>query len=173
MVVLCKGNNYNKFGMGKNQLSRDSEFVVGENKGLNYVLAAVCVALFLYGAVDAIGRQFKNIDYQSYFLALALIPAWHFFKRGQSKTVYIRVNKTGLYEGKKFVTGWSNLIKVYITQKEKTRIYNIQDNFILVVEYWNDTLQQGTRRKIPLTNSQNKSEEEVLEAIQFFWKEFR
>jgi len=28
-------------------------------------------------------------------------------------------------------------------------------------------------KKIPLTNTQNKSEEEVLEAVMFFWKEYK
>jgi hypothetical protein len=30
-----------------------------------------------------------------------------------------------------------------------------------------------SRRKIPLTNTQNKSEEDVLQALQFFCKEYK
>ena len=47
-------------------LSKDSEFVVGEDKVLNYILAALFLALFLYGLIDAVLRHFKNIDYQSF-----------------------------------------------------------------------------------------------------------
>jgi hypothetical protein len=36
-----------------------------------------------------------------------------------------------------------------------------------------DGYEQGFRRTIPLTNTQNKSEEEVLEAVKFFWNEYR
>ncbi|HQX74372.1 MAG TPA: hypothetical protein PK298_15800, partial [Chitinophagaceae bacterium] len=57
--------------------------------------------------------------------------------------------------------------------KEKTGIFNIVDNFILVVEYTRDGSPEGFRRKIPLTNTQNKSEEEVLEAVKFFWSVYR
>jgi hypothetical protein len=87
--------------------------------------------------------------------------------------VYIRVNKTGIYQDEKLITGWPNLIKTFVAQKENKKFYNIQDNFLLVVEYRKDGHSEGFRRKIPLTNTQNKSEEEVLEAVQFFWKEYR
>jgi hypothetical protein len=160
--------------MGKTQLSKDSEFVVREDKVLNYILAALFFALFLYGFIDAIRRHFINIDYQSYFFTLALLPAIYCLRRGRRKRLYIRINKTGIYQDEKLLTGWSNLLKVYISQEEKKSLrFNLMDNFILVVEYRKDGFKQGFRRKIPLTNSQNKSEEEVLEAVKFFWKEYR
>ena len=158
--------------MGKKPLNKDSEFVVGEEKVLNYILAILCFALFMYGLIDAVRRHFVNIDYQSFFFALALIPAFLFFKKARSSRVYIRVNKTGIYQDEKLVTHWPGLLKAYLAQKEKTGLFNIQDNFLLVVEYKKDALKQGFRHKIPLTNTQNKSEEEVLEAVQFFWKEY-
>jgi hypothetical protein len=158
--------------MGKIPLTKDSEFVVGEEKVLNYILAALFFALFLYGVIDAL-RHFKNIDYQSYVFALALAPAIYCFRRAHNKRIYIRVNKTGIYQDEQLITDWSNLLKVFVTQKEKKGIYDISDNFILVVEYRKDGLPQGFRSKLPLTNTQNKSDEEVLEAVKFFWKEYK
>lgn len=159
--------------MRKTPLSRDSEFVVGEEKVINYVMAAFFLALFLYGLIDAISRRFINIDYQSYVFALAIVPFIYCLRRAQRKKVYIRVNKTGIYQDEKLITGWANLIKTFVAQKENKKFYNIQDNFLLVVEYRKDGHSEGFRRKLPLTNTQNKSEEEVLEAVQFFWKEYR
>lgn len=159
--------------MGKTSLTKDSEFLVGEEKILNYILASLCFALFLYGIFDAVRRHFTHIDYQSFVFALALVPAFLFFRKARSRRVYIRVNKTGIYEGEQLLTGWSNLLKAYITQKEKKGIFSIQDNFLLVVEYRKKDSKEGIRRKIPLTNTQNKSEEEVLEAVNFFWKEYK
>lgn len=159
--------------MGKIPLNKDSEFVVGEEKVLNYVMALLFFALFLYGLIDAIKRHFINIDYQSYFLTLALIPVVYCIRRANSKRVYIRVNKTGIYHDEQFVTGWPQLFKAFVTQKEKKGFFNILDNFILVVEYRKDGSAKGFRRQIPLTNTQNKSEEEVLEAVKFFWKEYK
>ena len=159
--------------MAKIPLTKDSEFVVGEEKVLNYIMTAFFIALFLYGLIDAIRRRFINIDYQSFIFAFALVPAIYCFRRAHNNRVYIRANKTGIYKDEQLVTGWSNLLNAFITQKEKTGIFNIVDNFILVVEFTKDGSPEGFRRKIPLTNTQNKSEEEVLEAVQFFWSVYR
>jgi hypothetical protein len=160
--------------MGKIKLNKDSQFIVGEEKILNYILAILCFGLFVYGVVDAIKRHFINIDYQSFVFALALAPAYLFFRKARSKKVYIRINKTGIYQGRQLVADWSNLINAFIDQKEKKNFFNIQDNFMLILEYRKkDVAKQVFRSKIPLTNTQNKSEEEVLEAVMYFWKIYR
>ena len=159
--------------MGKTPLSKDSEFVVREEKVLNFILASLCLALFLYGLIDAARRHFTKIDYQSFVFALALLPAFLFFKKARSSRVYIRINKNGIYQDEKLITHWPGLMKAYIAQKEKKGFFNIQDNFLLVVEYKKDAANQGFRHKIPLTNTQNKSEEEVLDAVKFFWNVYR
>lgn len=157
--------------MGKTQLTKGSEFVVREEKLLNYILASLCFALFLYGIIDAARRHFTNIDYQSYVFALALLPAFLFFRKARNSRIYFRVNKAGIYQDEKLVTNWPGFLNAYLDQKEKKGFFNIQDNFMLVVEYKKDG--KGFRHRIPLTNTQNKSEEDVLAAVKFFWKEFR
>lgn len=159
--------------MAKAPLTNDSEFVVGEEKSINYVMAVFFIALFLYGVIDAARHQFKNIDYQSYIFALTIAPAVYCFRRAQSKRAYIRINKTGIYKEEQLVTGWSSLLKFYLAQEKKKSFYNIQDNFILVVEYSGTDPQKGIRKKIPLTNTQNKSEEDVLAAVDFFWQQYK
>ena len=160
-----------KLGMRKMILNKDSEFLVGENKILDYILASLFFGLFLYGLIDAIINHFTKLNYIDFLFSIALLPALLFFKKGRSNKVYIRINKTGIYQNEQLVTGWSHLLNAYISQQEK--VFSIQDNFILVVEYLKENDDKGFRRKIPLTNTQNKSEEEVLEAVQFFWKEYR
>jgi hypothetical protein len=157
--------------MAKRSLTIKDEFVVGEAKVLNYVLACLFLALFLYGLTDAVQRNFKNIDYQSYVFVLALLPAVYCLRRAQRKRIYIRINKTGIYQDEQLVTPWSGFIKAHITQKEKTKLINLMDNFLLQVEYKKDG--RGFRRQIPLTNTQNRSEEEVLQAVEFFWKQYQ
>jgi hypothetical protein len=159
--------------MGKTPLTKDSEFLVGEEKILSYILASLCFALFLYGLIDAARRHFINIDYQSFVFALALMPAYIFFKKARSRRIFIRINKKGIYQDEKPVTGWPGFHKAYLDQKKKRAFFNIQDNFQLVVEYRGEAAGKFLRSRIPLTNTQNKSEEEVLEAVQFFWKEYR
>jgi hypothetical protein len=156
--------------MAKNTLSKDSQFIVGEEKVLNYILALLFFGLFMYGLIDAVLYQFKKLTYLNAVFAVALIPAIFSFQKARSKRVYIRVNKNGIYQDERLLTNWHNYLKAYITQKEV--VFSIQDNFLLVVEYKKDVSDKGFRKKIALTNTQNKSEEDVLEAIQFFSKEF-
>lgn len=159
--------------MGKKTLHKDSEFIVAEEKVINYVMAIFFLALFLYGVADAVKHRFINIDYQSYVFALAIIPAIYCIRRANNNRVYIRVNRTGIYYQEELLTSWANFHNAFIDQKEKNGFFNIKDNFLLVVEYRKEGHQEGFRKKIPLTNTQNKSEEEVLEAVIFFWNEYR
>ena len=157
--------------MRKTPLTKDSEFIVGEEKVLNYIIAFLFLALFMYGLIDAAARKFINIDYQSLIFTLALAPAFIFFRKGRSKRIFLRINKTGIYQEEKLLTNWSQFIKAFLTQEEK--LVSIKDNFVLVVEYRKEGQKEGFRRKIPLSNTQNKSEEDVLEAVRFFWKEYK
>ena len=154
--------------MSKNTLNKDNDFIVGEEKTLLFILAGLFFAIFLYGVVDVVLHGFEKITYLNYMYTIALGPAFLFFKKGRSKKVFIRINKTGIYQDEKLVTNWNNFINAYISQKPK--LLSIQDNFILVVEYHKHNMSDGFRRNIPLTNTQNKSEEDVLEAVLFFWK---
>jgi len=84
-----------------------------------------------------------------------------------------KANGLDIYQDEKLLTGWAGLMKAYIAPKEKKGFFEIRDNVVLVIEYRNEGTNQGIRRKIPLTNTQNKSEEDVLQAVNFFWKEYK
>ena len=107
--------------MTKIELTKESEFIVGENKLMNDILAILFLAIFLYGLGDAVSRNFKNIDYQSYVLTLALIPVVYCLRRANSKRVYIRINKNGIYKDEQIVTGWSTLLNYYLAQEKKKK----------------------------------------------------
>lgn len=157
--------------MAKAPLTINSEFTVKEEKVLNYILCILCFALFMYGLSDAINKHFVKIDYQSYFFAAAIFPAILFFNKARSKRVFIRVNKTGIYQDEKLVTGWADFLKAYLAQDKKSglKAASIQDKFVLMVEHRKaGDPRTGLRRKIPLGNTQNKSEEDVLAAVHFF-----
>jgi hypothetical protein len=157
--------------MPNTPLTKNSEFIVGEDKVLDYIVGSLFFALFLYGLIDAILHRFTNFNFLTIVFVIALAPAIILFARAKNKRIYIRINKTGIYKDEQLLTRWQNLLNAYIDQKEI--VLSIQDNFILVLEYMKDGYEQGFRRTIPLTNTQNKSEEEVLEAVKFFWKEYR
>lgn len=148
-------------------LEKDSEFTVKEEKVLDYILAILFFAVFVLGLVYALKNNITREDLVGGLLMLALIPSLMAFAKAKSKRVYIRINKTGIYQDEQLVAGWDKMIKAYISQRQITGQW--QDNFMLVLEYRKEVLVSGFRRKIPLTNTQNKSEEEIIEAIRFFW----
>lgn len=155
--------------MSKKPLTKETQFIVGEEKILNFILAGLFLLLFIYGLADAIRKNFSNLDYSSMVFVIGLSLSFLFFNKGRSKRVFIRVNNKGIYQDEKLVTGWADIIKASITQDQK--VFSVKDNFILLVEYKKD--KTGFRRKIPLGNTQNKSEEEVLAAIKFFLKVYQ
>lgn len=158
--------------MPKSPLTIETEFVVGEEKLLNYIVAFLFSGLFLYGLVDVILMRFSNLQFWHLLFLFALVPTALFIRKARSKRIYIRVNKNGIYQDEKLVTNWNNFLNAYISQKQ-ARFISIRDNFILVVEYRKEGYPKGFRRKIPLTNTQNKSEEDVLVAVKFFKKQMQ
>ena len=156
--------------MAKKTLAPDSQFVVGEEKLLNYILTSLFFALFLYGLIDILIIHTTDAKYTSFLALIALVPAFISFKKAKSKRNYLRVNRKGIYQDEKLVTEWANFIKAYIDQKEV--VLSIQDNFGLVIEHLKTGSEKIYRRRIPLTNTQNKSEEQVMAAIKFFAKDF-
>lgn len=151
-------------------LDSNGQFVVGEYKLMHYFMALFFLVIFGIGLYDAIDRNFRDIDYQSYVFALAIIPAILILLKVRKGTIYIRINTKGIYQHEKLVTPWANLLNATLTQEEKKGIYDLGDRFVLLLEYNVPGKPKPVRRKIPLANTQNKSEEEVLAAVKWFWK---
>ena len=154
-------------------LTPDGQFIVGEYKLMHYFMALFFLALFGVGLYDAIARNFRDIDYQSYVFALAIIPAVMILIKVRKGTIYIRINSKGIYENERLVTQWPGLLNVTLTQEEKKGIYDLGDKFILLLQYTKSGETKPLIRKIRLTNTQNKSEEEVLAAVKWFWGIYR
>jgi len=150
-------------------LTPESEFIVGEERVLAIVMSILFAALAIYGIIDLIRNGFNS----SVILILALGPCLMYIKKYKSKRVYIRVNRKGIFQDEKLITSWPFLLNAYIDQSEGITSYKIptiKDNFILILEYKKDDSMKGFRKSIPLTNTQDKSEEDVLAAVKYFWK---
>ena len=154
--------------MANKALTIDSEFVVGEEKILNYILGFLFLIIFVLGLVPSLKHSLSTERIFDYLLMMALLPAFMFLSKARSKRVYIRVNRKGIFQDEQLVTGWDNFLKAYI--KEKPVTLRWRDNFMLVIEFTKDDPAKGFRRFIKLTNTQNKSEEDIIAAIRFFWK---
>jgi hypothetical protein len=78
----------------------------------------------------------------------------------------IRIDCNGIYQSKQLVTDWHHFAGAFISQAPE--IGETADNFILIVRYFKEGFDGNFKMTIPLAVTQNKSEEEVLEAIERF-----
>ncbi|UAY51730.1 hypothetical protein [Ferruginibacter albus] len=153
--------------MGESPLTEDSTFVVKESVIIDFICAAVFTAM----AISALMYD-NNIDSGNRLfiksLGFCIIPAIWFLKRGIQNKTSFAINKTGIYFYKNFVTDWQHFKTAYVTQKEITG--SVSDNFILVVEYYKDGESGFFKRTFPLSATQDKADEEIMAAINFFAK---
>ena len=143
-----------------------SDFVVKENRGLYLVLGLICLAIFVFSLTDRVDYDYNGKNFKFKFLYLVAVPAFFFFAKAlKAGTVIIRINKDGIFYFGEHITTWQFFIDAKVTQADK--LWTIQDNFILLVNY-TDENGKKYRSKIPLTNNQDKSEEEIIAAIRYF-----
>ena len=157
--------------MPENQLSIDKDFVVAES-----VVLDLCVGLFFFILFFLAVKvsPHDDPDQQKPFvksLYITLIPALFFTFKGLINKKTITINKTGIYNYNTLITDWKNFIRAYIDQQTITG--SISDNFVLFIEHYKDNQAGYFECKIPLTNTQNKSEEDVIAAINFFLEQSR
>ena len=103
-------------------------------------------------------------------LAITIIPAVIFFKKAFINDSVIKIDKTGFYYKNKFITDWKHFKGATLKQKEVPG--SIKDNFIVLLEYYKQDLSGYFIKEISLTNTQNKSEEEIMDAIKYFSEKF-
>lgn len=137
-------------------------FVVREMVWLNFLVAFIFLMLLLLLVVRSNG----DIRFLKWEIGL-LLPVIMFLSRGIKNQASITISRKGIFHYGKMVTTWENFARAYVTDEMRTGSY--QDNFILNVEHYHDN-GDLYKRRIKLTNTQNKSEEEIVEVIYRFYK---
>ena len=144
-------------------LNANEDFLVKESMAVNYVAGIFLLAVFVISfAVGDYGwGPFLSAT------AILLIPAAFYLARAGRNAIIIRINKTGFFYAGTLVTNWKNYVDAVISQDEI--VGSIQDNFALLIRYYGDEELIYTM-KIPLSNTQDKAEEEIIEAIAFYYE---
>lgn len=147
-----------------------ADFVIKESVGVNIFAAAVFYVLFFYTLFSTTVSQPGEVTLVDKMLFLTLIPALLYTAKAFKSQPYLTVNKNGIFIGRLHLTIWSNFISAEVVERQVPG--RITDNFILIIEYYRDGLGHYVK-ELPMTNTQNKSEEEILEAIQQHYNQFR
>ena len=132
--------------------------------------------MYLFIAVAFGGMLFSGVKYYSdgniiAAVTAALVPLLIFAVRARKIKPAIIINKKGIYAGGKFITDWRHFADAHFTQQQK--LISIKDNFVLIVHSYRDNVSGSFKTTIPLGNTQNKSEEAVIEAIKYYFNLYK
>ncbi|MEP7164259.1 MAG: hypothetical protein ABI741_06175 [Ferruginibacter sp.] len=146
------------------ELDPGSEFIVKESTVVDLIIAFVFYCMF--GSAVFYSSGDKIMDR---VIMTSLVPAIAFTFRAFVKTVAIRVNNKGIWFGGQPVTDWGNFISAKVNQLEM-RSGGWEDRNELAVEYFKGTEGDVYKKTIPLLSTQNRSGEEIIAAIEYFYE---
>ncbi|MFL5789556.1 MAG: hypothetical protein ACJ748_15965 [Flavisolibacter sp.] len=151
----------------ENEINKYQNFKVKEWALLDFLVGGFFFILFIF-SIATYKDDYTSYQYNIYIKSvyIVLIPAIIFTLKGFNKRTIILVNNKGIYYYGQFITDWNNFNKAYLTQDNYSG--DIKDDFVLVINYYNTEEGENYERRIPLTNTQDKSEEEILDAINFY-----
>ena len=151
-----------------NKLTENTNFDVKESIWLDYFISGIFFILFILALFMDSPTDSSYTPYYYKSMYIAIVPAILFAMRGKNKSVIIRINKNGIYYYGKFVTSWENYIDGNIEQDPDRKESSITDDNVLLISYYKEGEEGCFVRKIPLTNTQDRAEEEIAEAMKYF-----
>ncbi len=143
--------------------SRKDTFIVKDSKGVCIVAGTVFLAMFV-SAVWYVNFNKTTPSADVKIAYLTIIPAIIFYGKAFRNKPVLEINELGIFLYKDMLTDWNNFISACYTQEEK--ILSISDNFVLLIEYDRPDMPTTYISKIQLPSTLNKSEEDIIEAIE-------
>jgi hypothetical protein len=147
--------------MQNEQPIQHDSFVVRESSVVSFIIAGIFFALFLSGVI------MSGTDLDISLILLSLVPAILFTVNGLQRNKPLVIDCNGIYHYDELITDWRNFVQAYLDQADLLASY--QDNFVLILRYHKAGYEGCFKRTIPLTNTQDQSEEAILEAIRRFY----
>jgi hypothetical protein len=148
--------------MSVKKFDADKDFLVKDSKTINFIAGGIMLAVFIIAMI------FGEREWLNYVFATGvfLVPGIISIARGRRNVIIMRINKTGFYHSGKLVTTWPLFYDADV--HDRTGVGGIKDNFILDIRYYSPDFSIIYTRSIPITNKQDKADEEIVEAIKFY-----
>jgi energy-coupling factor transporter transmembrane protein EcfT len=143
------------------RFNSESDFVVKESKTMN---AIVGIFFLIF--------SFAGFSVSLVFGSITLFIAIGAFVRSTKDETIIKINKKGFYYYGELVTDWDHFISdEFIDEVPLPSGSNpgVNDQFFVMIKYYKDGLPGYYGRKIRFTDSQDKSEDEIMAAIKFYY----
>jgi hypothetical protein len=144
------------------QFNFETDFVVKESKKMNLIIG---IFLFIF-SLAAFSMSVSMGGLMLLFAVGVLV-------RTSKDITIMKINKTGFYYYGQLITDWDHFIsEEFIDDLPLPSVYSdgINDKFYLMIKYYKDGEPGYYGRKIRLTDTQDKSEEEIIAAVKFYYK---
>ena len=152
--------------MNEEDLNINDSFQVKESALIGFLFSFIFFAMFI-GALVTINFNLNYpIDVLRFILYGTLFPAIIFLIKAINKKVIIEINNTGIWYKGTLITSWDNYVNAYIFQEEIPG--SLDENIRLSIEYYVPDKDINYISVLKMENSQNKSEEQIICAINNF-----
>jgi hypothetical protein len=108
-----------------------------------------------------------NLGVWGYVIVALLVPTAFYFIRKKIQKAVMIINKTGIIYYGKLITDWKHFKSAKIDQLP-LGLGDPRDKVVLVVYFFNPVQNKLFEQKLRLNNTFNKSEEQILAAIEAF-----
>jgi hypothetical protein len=149
--------------MSESKLDAEKDFSVKESKTINFIAGGIMLAVFF------ISMLYGDYGWSNYIFSvcLFLVPGAIAVVRGRRNSTIMTINKIGFFYGGKQVTTWPLFYDAVV--HDRTAVGSYKDNFVLDLRYYSPDFSLIYTYSIPLTNTQDKGEEGIIEAIKFYY----
>ena len=153
--------------MAEEPLNKDKDFTVNESRTTDLLITIFFLSLFIIGVVAINSNKDTNPGLlYSLLVITTLLPAIRWGNRLRLAKIAITINKDGIYHFTSMITNWTDFFDAHIFEREVAGSY--EDHFVLVIEYYKDKGETLVVHEINMSDSFDKSEEQIIAAIKFF-----
>ncbi|MDB5201357.1 MAG: hypothetical protein JWQ27_766 [Ferruginibacter sp.] len=135
------------------------EFVVNDSILMLLFIGLAFTAMVFFAAL------YTDAGEKNYLRATlcGLIPAILVTLKIMFRKPVIIINRVGIYVSGKLITDWQHFANAHVSEEDRTMTF--RDNFVLIVHYRKDGYEGFYKSTIPLTSTQDKTQEQILEAV--------
>jgi hypothetical protein len=146
--------------VAEDQFQANGDFVVKESKQMRRIIGVFFFILSLF--------MLKDFLWLGLLVGAVGIGALIVSMRNET---IMTINRDGFYYYGKLLTSWTNFLSAEFLDElpvQTSSSAGLSDQFFLYMKYYKDGQPGCFALKIPLTNTQDKAEEEILAAIRFY-----
>lgn len=140
----------------------DADFIVKESKKMRRIIGSFFVIVSLFMLKDVLWMG----------LLTASIGIGALIASTRDETI-MKINRDGFFYYDRLLTNWTNFVSAEFIDElpvQSSSSAGLSDQFFLYIKYFKDDSPGCFALKIPLTNTQDKSEEEILAAVRFYYR---